>query len=132
MQKFSILHGCTLKITHTKYQTNELSEFLLKLLYSGSALPEVFLGKNVLEICSKFAWEHPWWRVISIKLQCNFIEITLLHRYSPVNFLHIFRTPFNKNTFLEGCFCLFKWPFSNFFMQMFCRKIRTYCHSRNR
>ena len=32
------------------------------------------------------------------KLFCNFIEITLLHGCSPVNLLHIFRTPFIKNT----------------------------------
>ena len=35
--------------------------------------------------------------VISIKLFCNFIEITLQHGSSPVNLLHIFRTPFPKN-----------------------------------
>ena len=35
---------------------------------------------------------------ISIKLLCNFIEITLQHGCSPVNLLHIFRTPFLKNT----------------------------------
>ena len=35
--------------------------------------------------------------VISIKLLCNFIEITLRHGCSPVNLLHIFRTPFLKN-----------------------------------
>ena len=31
-------------------------------------------------------------------LQSNFIEITLRHGCSPVNLLHIFRTPFLKNT----------------------------------
>ena len=31
-------------------------------------------------------------------IKSNFIEITLRHGYSPVNFLHIFRTPFPKNT----------------------------------
>ena len=35
--------------------------------------------------------------MISIKLQCNFIEMTLLRQCSPVNLLHIFRTPLNKN-----------------------------------
>ena len=35
--------------------------------------------------------------MISIKLQSNFIEITLWHGYSPVNLLHIFRTPFPNN-----------------------------------
>ena len=43
--------------------------------------PEVFLGKGVLKIYSKF------------------IEITLRYGCSPVNLLHIFRTPFPKNTF---------------------------------
>ena len=32
------------------------------------------------------------------KVQSSFIEITLRHGYSPVNMLHIFRTPFPKNT----------------------------------
>ena len=31
-------------------------------------------------------------------MQSNFIEITLHHGCSPVNLLHIFRTPFIKNT----------------------------------
>ena len=33
-----------------------------------------------------------------IKLLCNFIEIALRHGCSHVNLLHIFRTPFPKNT----------------------------------
>ena len=37
--------------------------------------------------------------VISIKLQSNFIEITLGHGCSPVNLLHMFRIPFPRNTF---------------------------------
>ena len=40
----------------------------------------------------------PKWGAISIKLLCNFIEIALWHVYSPVHLLHIFRTPFLKNT----------------------------------
>ena len=58
----------------------------------------VFLGKGALKICSKFTGKHPWRSAISIKLQSNFIEITLWHECSPVNLLHIFRTPFLKNT----------------------------------
>ena len=42
--------------------------------------------------------EHTYQSVISIKLQSNFIEITLRYVCSPVNLLHIFRTPFYKNT----------------------------------
>ena len=63
-----------------------------------SSHPEVFLVKGVLKICSKFTGEHPCRSVISIKLLCNFIEIALRHGCSPVNLLHIFRTPFTKNT----------------------------------
>ena len=64
--------------------------------YRGSH-PEVFLGKGVLKICSKFKGEHPCRNVMSIKLICNFIEITLLRGFYPVNLLRIFRTPFLKN-----------------------------------
>ena len=64
-----------------------------------SSPPEVFLGKDVLKICSKFTGEHPCRSVISIKLLCNFIEIALRHGCSPVNLLHTFRTPFYKNTY---------------------------------
>ena len=34
----------------------------------------------------------------SIKLLCNFIEITLRHECSPLNLLYIIRTPSSKNT----------------------------------
>ena len=37
--------------------------------------------------------------MISIKLLSKFIEITLWHACSPVNALHVFRTPFPENTF---------------------------------
>ena len=60
--------------------------------------PRVFLGEGVLKICSKFTREHPCQSVISIKVLCNFIEITLWHGCSLVNLLHIFRTSFYKNT----------------------------------
>ena len=56
------------------------------------------LKKGALNICSKFTGEHPCQSVISIKLQNNFLEITLRHGCSPVNLQHIFRTPFTKNT----------------------------------
>ena len=58
----------------------------------------MFLRIGVLEICRKFTREHPCRSVISIKLQSNIIEITLPHGCSPVNLLHIFRTPFPRNT----------------------------------
>ena len=37
-------------------------------------------------------------KVKQVKLLCNFIEITLQHGCSPGNLLHVFRTPFPKNT----------------------------------
>ena len=63
-----------------------------------SSHPGVFLEKGVLKICNKFTEEHPYRSVISIKLLCNFIEITLWHECSPVNLLHIFTTFSPKNT----------------------------------
>ena len=38
-------------------------------------------------------------KFVSIELLCNFIEIALDHGSSPVNLMHIFRTPFYKNTY---------------------------------
>ena len=55
---------------------------------SRSSHPEVFLRKGVLKLCSKFTGEHPCRSAISIKLL-----------YYPANLLHIFRTPFLKNTY---------------------------------
>ena len=63
-----------------------------------SSHPEVFLGKAILKLCSKFTGECPCGGAISINLLCNFIEITLRHGCSPVNLLHISRTAFPKNT----------------------------------
>ena len=60
--------------------------------------PSRRVRKTVLKMCSKFAGEHPCRSVILIKLQINFIEITLRHGCSPVNLLHIFRTHFLKKT----------------------------------
>ena len=63
-----------------------------------SSPPEVFLEEGVLKVCSKFTEEHPCRSVILIKLQSNFIEIALRHGCFSVNLLHIFTTPFPKNT----------------------------------
>ena len=72
-----------------------------------SSHPKVFLEKCVLKICNKFTVQNPCQSVISIKLLCNFIEITFRHWFSPVNSQHIFKTPFTKNTpgrLLRNCF----------------------------
>ena len=59
---------------------------------------QVFLGKSVPKICSKFTVAHLCQSAISIKLPSNFIEIALRHGCSPVNLLYIFRTPFSRKT----------------------------------
>ena len=72
-----------------------LLEFIRK---CRSSRPEVFLVKGVLKICRKSTGEDPCRSAISIKLQRNLIEIARCHECSPANLLHIFRTPFPKNT----------------------------------
>ena len=52
-------------------------------------------SEAALQRCS---WETPMPKCDFNKLLCNFIEVTLRHWCSPVNFLHIFRTPFSKIT----------------------------------
>ena len=71
---------------------------LIIFIVERSSRTEMFLGKGVLKTRCKFTGEFPCWSVISIKLQSNFIEMTLCHRCSPVTLLHILRTPFPKNT----------------------------------
>ena len=58
----------------------------------------------------KFTGEHPCQNAISIKLQSNFIETTLRHGCSPVNLLHIFRTPFSNNTSGGLLLCVTRLP----------------------
>ena len=66
--------------------------------YFGSSHPEVFRGKGVLKICSKFTGKNPCRSVISIKLLYDGMKIMLRNGCYPANFLHIFRKPFSKNT----------------------------------
>ena len=82
--------------------------------------PEEFFVKGVLKICSIFTGEHACRSVISIKVLCNFIEITLWHGCSPVNLLHIFGTLFPKNA--SGWLLLdMNWKFRRGPHQMFFR-----------
>ena len=55
-----------------------------------SSHPEVFRGKDVLKICSKFTGEHPCRSAISIKLLCNL--------YFSMGVL-LFRTSFPRSTY---------------------------------
>ena len=68
------------------------------LLKSQKQPPRDVPKKKCSEICSKFTGEHPCKSMVSVKLLCNIIEITLWYECSPVNLLHIFRTRFTKNT----------------------------------
>ena len=82
---------------YNKFLITTFSQILSESFFRSSHT-EPFWRKDILKICSKFTGEHPCRSVISIKLPCNFIETTLRHGCSPVNLLHIFRTPFTKNT----------------------------------
>ena len=55
--------------------------------------------KRFSDNMQQIAGEHLYRSVTPMKLQSNFIEITLQHGCSPVNLLHIFRTTFPKNTY---------------------------------
>ena len=82
-----------------------------------SSRPEKFVRKGVLKICGKFTGEQSCRKVISIKLLCNFIAIIFRHWCSPVNLLHIFRTPFPWNTsgrLLLFVFIVFHYWYLNF------------------
>ena len=69
---------------------------------SGSSRPEVFLGKGVQKICSKFAREHPWRSAIS-----------------PLNLLHIFTTHFPKNNSVRLLLKLYKGLVNCIFLLLF-------------
>ena len=75
-QKTNFYHFAFLSLRETYWQFCHF----LKTRTFRSSHQVVFLGKGVLKTCNKF------------------IEITLRHGYFPVNLLHIFRTPFLRNT----------------------------------
>ena len=84
----------TLRIINVEVCSRIIQPYLVLLRH----VLKCVLWKDVLEICSKFTWERPCRSAISIKMLCNFIKITLCHGCSLVNLLHIFGTPFPKNT----------------------------------
>ena len=74
------------------------NEWLMSISVYRSNPSEVVLVEGVLKIYRKFTGQHPCRRAISIKLRSSFIEIALRHCCSPINLLHIYRTPFLKAT----------------------------------
>ena len=67
------------KFSNWKYIYSESFFLFYKCKISDwrSSRPNVFLRNGALKICSKFTGKHPRRSVISIKLLCNFFEITL-------------------------------------------------------
>ena len=78
--------------------TLQLKRIMKGFRNNRSSLPETFLRKGALKIYCKFTRELPYRSVISIKLLCNFIEITLRHGCSPINLMHIYKKSFPKKT----------------------------------
>ena len=68
----------------------------MKTRFSEALIQRCF-RKRFLKMCNK---DHPCRRVISLKLESNFIEITLLHEFSPVNLLHICCKDFLTNVII--------------------------------
>ena len=82
---------------------------------SGSSHPEVFLGKNVLKIYTKFTREHTCRSAISIKLQGGIPAWVFSCRFAPY-----FQSTLFIKTPLDGCFWKFKkiltWPWTNIWL----------------
>ena len=58
------------------------SPYLILSILFRSSPPEMFLGKGVLKICSKFTGEHPRLSMISIKLLCNLLKVAFQHYWN--------------------------------------------------
>ena len=89
-----------LKIRLVNYCSNisiETVKRVIRITLFRRSSSDVFLRKGPPKICSKFTGEHPYQSAISISY-CNFIELALWYGCSPVNLLHIFRTPYPKTT----------------------------------
>ena len=60
------------------YESFENNNCTLDVFVDRSSHPEVFLGKGVLKICSKYTGEQPCQSAISIKLLCNPCQSAIL------------------------------------------------------
>ena len=92
----------------TKALKNSASVKNILLILSRSTFLEVFLGKGVLKICSKFTWENPGGNVISIKLLFKVAFRLYWDRTSAGVFSCKFAAyvQFSIRTPMEGCFGL--------------------------
>ena len=80
-------------VTYFSYLWN-LSRYMCIQKQPPRGVPRKRCCENMQQIYRR----TPWRSAISIKLLCKFIEIALRHGCSPVNLLHVFRTPFPRNT----------------------------------
>ena len=71
--------------------------------YKFYSLPKEFLGEGVLKCMQQIYRTTPKLKCDFNKAPCNFIEISLHHRCSPVNVLHIFQNKFFLRIPLDGC-----------------------------
>ena len=83
---------------------------------NGNSTPEVFLGKDILKICSKFTGELPCRRTPMPQCDFNKVALECCRNHTSVwvfslNLLHIFRTPFYK----QSCGGLILITLENFF-----------------
>ena len=100
-----------IRVVHCKWFLRFLLVFNLNRYSAGIYLLKVNNRNNRtrFKICSKLIiktagrWQLPaGYKTLHREiqtLQSNFIEIALRDGCSPVNLLHIFRTPFSRNTF---------------------------------
>ena len=96
LECFCLLKGLSRQLLVFKFQEvsqNFFKNFETAILRSNH--PEVFLEKGVLRICIKFTGEHPCRSVTSVKLQNNFIEITLRHGVFSCKFAAYFQSSFS-------------------------------------
>ena len=77
-------------------------------------------SENIQQICRS---------AISLKLQSNFIEITLRHGCSAVKLLNIFKTSFPEKP-LNGCFYFLFFIFFSIWIFMLFRKSASECHAK--
>ena len=91
---------------NNKFRKNKIRVWLISVAFCRTKKyqkqPSRRCSHKKVKKFSEFTGEQPCRSVVSIKLLCNFIEITLevklRHGCSSVNFLFIFRTPFPNNT----------------------------------
>ena len=91
--KFTMKSGWTILIKVIIKSKNKL----LKVSYYTRATGSVFI-----QICSKFTGKHLCRSVISINLQCVFVQITFLHECFFMNLPHICRRLFTRTTVMDS------------------------------